>query len=64
MISEALEQQLTDLETRRARAEMDAERLQDMDNAAGAQALRNEASRLHTEFEQLASAHGLDEDNW
>lgn len=66
MASEEIMNQLTDLETRRAWAEMNAERLEDADNAAGAQAQREEAQKLYAEFERIARENGLDldEDNW
>lgn len=65
-IDPGLMRQLTDLETRRAWAEMDAERVEDADDPAGARRRREEADRLGVEADRLAARYGLDldEDNW
>lgn len=55
-----VEARLTQLETRASTLEMNAERLEDADNPAGAQHAREEAVKVRAEFDALAQAHGFD----
>lgn len=56
----AVEARLEELEVEAAYAEMNAERLDDGDDAAGAESLRRRADALHDEAEALAAAHGIE----
>ncbi|WP_030013191.1 hypothetical protein [Curtobacterium sp. S6] len=65
-VPEEVDDRLTDLETRRALAEMNAERLEDMDDPACAEEQRQKAARLYREYVELVEEHGIDlnEDNF